>query len=64
MILGECKVRPSQKEIDRFVKIARVALAETGFDESVLVFAANDYPPEIEAHLREKGILYFWSYDF
>ncbi|MCD6419335.1 MAG: hypothetical protein J7L41_01290 [Synergistetes bacterium] len=62
LILGECKVRPSKKEIERFERYARLI----GENESVdvfLLFVAHDYPPSIERFLQAKGIAYFWSYE-
>ncbi|MEZ0328541.1 MAG: hypothetical protein ABWK15_03100 [Dissulfuribacterales bacterium] len=62
-ILGECKVRPSKKEIDKFLKISKIAQKDAGIKDMLLVFVANDYHPNVEQYLNEKGIIYFWSYD-
>jgi len=63
-VIGECKVRPSKKEIDKFLKLADMVCRDAGFRDRVLVFVANDYHPNVEAYLQDKGILYFWSYEF
>jgi hypothetical protein len=62
LILGECKVRPSKREIEQFEKYARW-IAEQEGTEVFLVFVAHDFPPKIEKLLQEKGIMYFWSYE-
>jgi len=62
LIVGEAKVRPSRKEIARFVKLARM-LAEAEQREAVLLFVAHDFPPVIEEDLRAQGILPIWSYE-
>ena len=62
LILGECKVRPSKREIVRFEKYARRIAQNEGL-EPFLVFVAHDFPPKIEEFLCEKQIAYFWSYD-
>ena len=62
LIMGEAKVRPSRKEVDRFLRLAhRVAEAEGR--EPFLLFVAYDFPPAMEAYLRERGILPIWSYE-
>ncbi len=62
LILGECKVRPSKKEIARFEKYAKRIAQHMG-KEAFLVVVAHDFTPSIERLLREKGIVYFWSYE-
>ena len=62
LILGEAKVRPSRKEIDRFVRLARQLEAQEQ-RPAVLLFVAYDFPPRIEAYLRERAILPVWSYE-
>ena len=62
LVLGECKVRPSKREIGRFEKYAR-RIAEQEGKEVFLVFVGHDFPPKIEELLEEKGIAYFWSYE-
>jgi len=61
-IVGEAKVRPSRKEIDRFVRLVRQLETQEG-KEAAMVFVAYDFPPSVENYLREKGILPIWSYD-
>jgi len=63
LLLGEAKVRPSRKEIDRFIKIAE-EIKKKEKTETYLLFVAYDYPPAIEEYLREKRIRHFWSYEF
>lgn len=64
LILGEIKVRPSKKEIKRFLKIAEKIKENEGNPETLLLFVAHDYHPDIESFLNEKGIKYYWSYEF
>ncbi len=63
LILGEAKVRPSRKEIDRFIKIAEEIKRKEKKD-TFLLFIAHDFPPTIEEYLKHKGIRYYWSYEF
>ncbi len=63
LILGECKVRPSRKEISRFEKYASKITEKEGFSESLLVLVAHDFLPSIEELLKERNIAYFWSYE-
>lgn len=63
LILGEAKVRPSKKEIDRFLKITESVKKAEKNPEIYLLFVANDYHPHTEQYLQEKGIRYFWSYE-
>ncbi len=61
LVLGEAKVRPSKKEINRFVRFADSLSRQEGI--SVFkVFVAYDFPPEIEEYLKERNILPVWSY--
>ncbi len=62
LILGEAKVRPSKKEVDRFLKLAASLEKQEGLP-AVLLFVAYDCRPEVEAYLREKNIRFIWSYD-
>ncbi|MCX8070071.1 MAG: hypothetical protein N2738_06170, partial [Thermodesulfovibrionales bacterium] len=62
-VIGECKVRPSKKEIDRFLKIVDNIKEETAYDELIPIFVAHDYLPEIEKYIKAKGIINFWSYE-
>ncbi len=63
LILGECKVRPSKKEIERFEKYA-LKISKKENKDPFLLFVAYDFPPKIENLLKEKNIPYFWSYEF
>ncbi len=62
LIVGEAKVRPSRKEVERFLRLAH-RLAEEERRETFLVFVAYDFPPAMESYLRERGILPVWSYE-
>ena len=62
LIVGEAKVRPSRREIDRFLRLARRLGEQEGLPVFPL-FVAHDFPPAIEAYLRERGIWPVWSYD-
>ena len=62
LIMGETKVRPSRKEVERFLRLAH-RLAEEEGRELFLVFVAYDFPPAMEAYLRDRGILPVWSYE-
>ncbi|HEY57452.1 MAG TPA: chordopoxvirus fusion protein [Anaerolineae bacterium] len=62
LIMGEAKVRPSRKEVERFLRLAH-RLAEEEGRELFLVFVAYDFPPAMEAYLRDRGILPVWSYE-
>jgi chromosome segregation ATPase len=63
IILGEAKVRPSKKEIERFLRIAE-EIKRKEKKEAYLLFVAHDFPPAIEELLQKKGIKYYWSYEF
>ncbi len=62
LILGEVKVRPSKKEIDRFLRIVDKIITKER-KNVFTVFVAHDYHPNIERYLTEKGIKYYWSYE-
>ncbi|SFM74083.1 hypothetical protein, partial [Thermodesulforhabdus norvegica] len=62
LILGECKVRPSKKEIRRFEKYAG-KIAEQEEFELFPVMVAHDFPPEIEEFVKHMNIAHFWSYE-
>ncbi len=62
LILGEAKVRPSRREIDRFLRLVKQLEDQEG-REAVPLFVAYDFPPRIEAYLREHEVLPVWSYD-
>ncbi|MCR4320872.1 MAG: hypothetical protein NUV74_11125 [Candidatus Brocadiaceae bacterium] len=61
--LREVKVRPSKKEIDRFLKITEWIKRVEECPETYLLFVAHDYHPDTEQYLKGKGIRYFWSYE-
>jgi len=62
LILGEVKVRPSRKEIDKFLRLVDTITKKEKKD-AFPVFVAHDYHPNIERYLNEKGIKYYWSYE-
>ena len=62
LILGEVKVRPSKKEIDKFLRIVETITKKEKMDAFVL-FIAHDYHPNIERYLKEKDIKYYWSFE-
>ena len=62
LIVGEAKVRPSRREIDRFLRLAK-RLGEQEDLPVFPVFVAHDFPPTIETYLRERGVWPVWSYD-
>ncbi len=62
VIIGECKVRPSKREITRFKKYAQ-KIAEKERKNPFYIFVAHDFPPDIEEFLRSHNISYFWSYE-
>ncbi|MCX8022973.1 MAG: hypothetical protein N2745_09395 [Syntrophorhabdaceae bacterium] len=62
LILGEVKVRPSKKEIDRFLRTVNTIIKNEKKD-AYTVFVAHDYHPATEKYLSEKGIKHYWSYE-
>ena len=64
VVVGECKVRPSRKEVDRFLKITQRLADQLGWDHMIRLFVAHDFPPTVEEHLRDRDVLVFWSYEF
>jgi len=62
LILGEVKVRPSRKEIDKFLRLVDTITKKEKKD-AFPVFVAHDYHPNTERYLNEKGIKYYWSYE-
>lgn len=62
-IVGECKVRPSRKEVDRFLRVIRHLEQDGLIQNPYWVFVAHDYHPSVEAYLAEKGVAVFWSYE-
>ena len=64
VVIGECKVRPSRKEVDRFLKITQRLAEQLGWEHMIRLFVAHDFPPIVEEHLRDRDVLVFWSYEF
>ncbi len=62
IILGECKVRPSKREVSRFLSRVKQVEEMEGLKAVVLVIA-HDFRPEMEEYLRELGVKYYWSYE-
>ena len=62
LILGEVKVRPSKKEIDRFLRIVET-ITKKEEKNAFILFVAHDYHPNIERYLKEKNIKYYWSFE-
>ena len=62
VIIGECKVRPSKREISRFKKYAQ-KVAEIEGKNPFYIIVAHDFPPAIEDFLRSNNIPYVWSYE-
>ena len=62
VIIGECKVRPSIREITRFKKYAQ-KVAEIEGKNPFYIIVAHDFPPAIEDFLRSNDIPYVWSYE-
>ncbi len=64
VVVGECKVRPSRREVDRFLKIAQRLADQEGWEEVLCLFVAHDFPPVVEQYLRDRQVPIFWSYEF
>ena len=62
VIIGECKVRPSKREISRFKKYAK-KVADIEGKKPFYIIVAHDFPPTIEDFLRSSDISYVWSYE-
>jgi len=62
IILGECKVRPSKKELRRFLSRVK-QLSQIKGKDVVPIVVAHDFPPEIEEYLKGTEIRYYWSYE-
>ena len=62
LILGEAKVRPSRREVDRFLRLVRQLEEREGLP-AVTLFVAYDFLPSVEAYIQEQGILPVWSYE-
>ncbi|MEJ5365823.1 MAG: hypothetical protein WHS86_12020 [Desulfosoma sp.] len=63
-IVGECKVRPSRTEVDRFLKAVDRLERSGVIRNPFCLFVAHDFHPNVEAYLAHKGIAAFWSYEF
>ncbi len=62
LIVGECKVRMSNRELNTFLK--RIKKIERHEGTKVFpVIVAHDFTPEMENRLKELGIAYYWSFD-
>ena len=62
IILGECKVRPSKREVRRFLSRVRQVEEKEG-KKVIALIVAHDFLPEMEEYLRSLGIKYYWSYE-
>jgi len=62
VIIGECKVRPSKREITRFKRYAQ-KIADAEKKSPFYIFVAHDFPPDIEEFLKSSEIPYVWSYE-
>ena len=62
MIVGECKVRMSNKELNTFLKRLKKIEAQEGIKVFPIV-VAHDFTPEMEDRLKELGITYYWSFE-
>ncbi len=62
MIVGECKVRMSNKELDTFLKRIKKIEAQEGTKVFPIV-VAHDFTPEMEERLKKLGITYYWSFE-
>ncbi len=62
VILGEAKVRPSLREVQRFERLIQNVAAQEGLPVLPL-FVVNDCALKVQRYLEEKGIWLFWSYE-
>ncbi len=62
LILGEAKVRPSRREVDRFLRLVRQLEEREGIP-AVTLFVAYDFLPSVEDYVQKQGILPVWSYE-
>lgn len=62
LVLGECKVRASKKEVRDFLRLADRIEKLEGV-ETFRLFVCYDYTPEVEELLKELGVSYHWSYE-
>ena len=65
LILGEAKTSLSKREVNRFLKLARLVSSMEGVkeEEMVKVAVVHTVVPDVEAYAREKGVKIYWSYD-
>ncbi len=63
-IIGECKVRPSRTEVDRFLKAVERLERAGVIRNPFRIFVAHDYHPSVEDYLAQKAVTAFWSYEF
>ena len=61
IILGECKVRPSKKEVNKFLNRIK-QVEEVEGQKVIALIVAHDFRPEMEKYLQKHGIKYYWSY--
>ena len=61
LIVGETKVRPSKKEIARFLKTCEGLAEQEGLPLFPLI-VAHDFPPEVQRFLEQEGVLAVPSY--
>lgn len=64
VLIGQCKDRPSRKEVDRFLKITQGLADQLGWEHPIRLFVAHDFSPMVEESLRARDVLVFWSYEF
>jgi prefoldin subunit 5 len=62
LVLGECKVRASKKEVRDFLRLADRIEKYEGV-KAFRLFVCYDFRPEIEDMLKELGVCYYWSYE-
>ena len=62
MIIGECKVRMSNRELNTFMKRVKKIEEQEGVKVFPLV-VAHDFTPDMEERLKELGITYYWSFE-
>ena len=62
LIVGEAKTRPSQREVDKFLRLVQNLEKQEGLPV-IPIFVAHDFHPTVENYMKEKGVLPVWSYD-
>lgn len=62
LVLGECKVRASKKEVRDFLRLADRIEKYEGI-ETFRIFVCYDFTPEVEDLLKQLGVSYYWSYE-